>query len=105
MVEETAKSGQRLSLLRSLVTILEPTSAASEAYRTLGTNLLCPSVVDHQFKVIVLTSPGSDEGKSKICANLGAVLAQAGKSTLVVDCDLRKPTLQILWAKQRIWHG
>jgi signal peptidase I len=93
MVKETTKSGQRLSLLRSMVTILEPTSAASEAYRTLGTNLLCPSVVDHPFKVIVLTSPGSDEGKSKICANLGAVLAQAGKSTLVVDCDLRKPTL------------
>jgi len=93
MTEETTKSAQRLSLARSMVTILEPTSAASEAYRTLGTNLLCPSIVDHPFKVIVLTSPGSDEGKSKICANLGAVLAQAGKSTLVVDCDLRKPTL------------
>jgi signal peptidase I len=93
MVKETTKSGQRLSLVRSMVTILEPTSAASEAYRSLGTNLLCPSVVDHPFKVIVLTSPRSDEGKSKICANLGAVLAQAGKSTLVVDCDLRKPTL------------
>ena len=92
-MDETAKSRQRLSLVRSMVTILEPTSAASEAYRTLGTNLLCPSVVDNPFKVIVLTSPGTDEGKSRICANLGAVLAQAGKSTLVVDCDLRKPTL------------
>jgi capsular exopolysaccharide synthesis family protein len=44
-------------------------------------------------KVLVITSPGLKEGKSTICANLGVVLAQVGKNTLVMDCDLRKPAM------------
>ena len=75
-----------------LVTALEPTSAASEAYRTLRTSLLY-SQMDDPPKTIVVTSPGSGEGKSAVCANLGVVLAQAGKSTLLMDCDLRRPML------------
>ena len=76
----------------SLVTVLDPPSAASEAYRTVRTSLLY-SQVDTLPKVIVITSPGLKEGKSTICANLGVVLAQAGKNTLVMDCDLRKPAI------------
>src|SRR5215212_3609256 len=75
-----------------LITSLDPTSAASEAYRTLRTNLLY-MYADVAPKVTVLTSPGQEEGKSVTCANLGVVLAQAGKSTLILDCDLRKPTI------------
>jgi capsular exopolysaccharide synthesis family protein len=40
-----------------------------------------------------LTSPGPSEGKSTTCANLGAVLAQAGNDTLLIDADLRRPSL------------
>ena len=76
----------------SLVTVLDPPSAASEAYRTVRTSLLY-SQVDTLPKVIVITSPGLKEGKSTICANLGVVLAQVGKNTLVMDCDLRKPAI------------
>lgn len=86
-----------------LVTILEPASAASEAYRTLRTNLLY-SLVDFPPKVIVLTSPEPREGKSTTCANLGVVLAQADKKTLLVDCDLRKPVLHKVF-KLRNVHG
>ena len=75
-----------------LVTVLNPNSAASEADRTVRTSLLY-SQVDAPPKVIVITSPGNQEGKSTICANLGVVLAQAGKNTLVMDCDLRKPAM------------
>lgn len=75
-----------------LVTILEPGGVAAEAYRTLRTNLFYAHV-DSPPKVIVVTSPGSKEGKSTTCANLGVVLAQADKSTLVLDCDLRRPTM------------
>ena len=75
-----------------LVTIIDPTSVPSEAYRTLRTSLFY-TLVDTPPKVIVLTSPGPREGKSTTCANLGLALAQADKKTLVVDCDLRKPVV------------
>jgi capsular exopolysaccharide synthesis family protein len=75
-----------------LVTILDPTSSASEAYRTLRTSLLY-APVDNSPTTIVITSPGLAEGKSTVCANLGVVLAQAEKRTLIVDCDLRSPTV------------
>jgi capsular exopolysaccharide synthesis family protein len=84
-----------------LATVLDPMSAASEAYRTLRTNLLY-AFVDEPPKVIVLTSPGPKEGKSTVCANLGVVLAQAGKSCLIVDCDFRKPVMHKLFGLRNI---
>jgi receptor protein-tyrosine kinase len=75
-----------------LVTMLDPNGPASEAYRTIRTNLLY-SLVDLPLQVVVFTSPGPREGKSTTCANLGVVLAQADKKTLVLDCDFRKPVL------------
>lgn len=75
-----------------LVTVSDPAGVAAEAFRTLRTSLLY-SLVDDPPKVIVVTSPGAGEGKSTACANLGVVLAQAEKSTLIVDCDLRKPRM------------
>lgn len=75
-----------------LVTLTDPSSSASEAYRTLRTNLFY-ALIDTPPKVITLTSYGQMEGKSTTCANLGVVLAQAEKKTLIMDCDLRKPTL------------
>jgi capsular exopolysaccharide synthesis family protein len=77
----------------SLITVLDPGNAASEAYRTLRTSLLYAQV-DAPPKVIVVTSPGSEEGKTTVCANLGVVLAQAGKNVLVVDCDFRRPRMR-----------
>jgi capsular exopolysaccharide synthesis family protein len=79
-------------LTAKVATIHEPTSSTSEAYRTLRTNLIY-SLVDEPPKVIVLTSPGPGEGKSTTCANLGVVLAQAGKAVLIIDCDFRKPVM------------
>ena len=79
-------------LAARVVTNSEPASVASEAYRTLRTNLIY-SHVDVPPKVIVLTSPGSGEGKSTSCANLGVVLAQTGKAVLILDCDFRKPVM------------
>lgn len=75
-----------------LIAVSDPLSAAAEAYRTLRTNLFY-ALVDNPPKVIVLTSPGPGEGKSTTCANLGVVMAQTGKSVLVLDCDLRRPTM------------
>jgi capsular exopolysaccharide synthesis family protein len=50
-------------------------------------------LADSPSKVIMVTSPGPKEGKTTVCANLGVALAQAGKRTLGVDCDLRRPMI------------
>lgn len=85
-----------------LVTVLDPTSAATEAYRTLRTNLLY-ALVDAPPKVIVVTSPGPREGKSTTCANLGVMLAQADKRVLIVDGDLRKPMMHDIFRLRNLW--
>lgn len=79
-----------------LVSLWAPEGIASEAYRTLRTSLLY-SLVDDPPKVITVTSPGPREGKSTTCANLGVVLAQANKSVLLIDCDLRRPAVHKLF--------
>jgi capsular exopolysaccharide synthesis family protein len=73
-----------------LITLSEHNSPAAEAFRILRTNLLY-AFVDAPPRTIMLTSPGPREGKSTICANLGVVLGQASKRTLIVDCDFRGP--------------
>lgn len=88
----TEKEPANGDLSGGLITVEDPASTASEAYRAMRTGLLY-AVTDPPPKVVVLTSPRPKEGKSTTCANLGVVLAQAGKSTLVMDCDLRKPAL------------
>lgn len=96
------REGEAGDLAGRMVTVQDSTSVASEAYRTLRTNLFY-SFVDDPPKVIVLTSPGPQEGKSTTCANLGVVLAQAGKSTLLVDCDFRKPVIHKLFGLRNIY--
>jgi len=80
------------ALSEQLVTVLDPASVASEAYRSLRTTLLY-AVANTPPTVILITSPGLMDGKSTTCANLGVVLAQAGKETLVIDGDLHRPSL------------
>lgn len=84
-----------------LVTVASPDNVASEAYRTLRTNLLY-ALEDGPSKAIVVTSPGSMEGKSITCANLGVVLAQADKNALILDCDLRKPALHKIFGLRNL---
>lgn len=94
-LEKQARKEARLKdrdLSGRLATVEEPLSAASEAYRILRTSLL-HAQADTLPRVIVVTSPGSAEGKSTVCANLGVVLAEADKNTLIADCDLRRPVM------------
>jgi capsular exopolysaccharide synthesis family protein len=86
----SSQEDERNGFSEALVAVQDPAGAVSEAYRMLRTNLFYARV-DTPPKVIVLTSPGGNEGKSTTVANLGVTLAQAGKNTLILDCDLRKP--------------
>lgn len=78
--------------LHELITISEPRSPISEAYRTLRTSLDFASL-DQALKTLVVTSAGVGEGKSTTLANLAVVSAQAGRRVVLVDADLRRPTL------------
>ncbi len=75
-----------------LVTLLAPRSAGTEAYRLLRTAItLMP--VSGKHRVISLTSCGPGEGKSTTSLNLAVVLATQAKRVLLIDADLRKPTI------------
>lgn len=70
----------------------EPQSTIAESYRALRTNIQFANL-DKGAKVISISSSSHQEGKSTTTANLAMTLAQAGNRVLVVDGDLRRPTI------------
>jgi capsular exopolysaccharide synthesis family protein len=82
--------------LMDLITLTDPRSPVSEAYRTLRTNLSFYSV-DNPIHSLVITASASDDDKSAVAANLAVTMAQSGRSTILVDSDLRRPTLHDLF--------
>jgi len=83
---------QSNSQARHLISVTNPKSPISEAYRTLRTNISF-SAVDEDLRVIMVTSAGPGEGKSTTVANLAATYAQSDKRTVLIELDLRKPTV------------
>lgn len=84
---------QSLSKGVSLITLTEPTSPISEQFRTIRTNIQFASSSDQRLQTMVITSSGPGEGKSTTAANLAIVFATSGQRVLLVDADLRKPTV------------
>ena len=69
-----------------------PKSLSAEAYRLLRTNLEYASI-DKSLKSIVVTSTEPGEGKSTVAGNLAIILGESGKKVILIDSDLRKPSL------------
>lgn len=69
-----------------------PKSLSAEAYRLLRTNLEYSSI-DKSLKSIVVTSTEAGEGKSTVAGNLAIILGESGKKVILIDSDLRKPSL------------
>lgn len=79
-----------------LITVREPRAPAAEAYRTVRTNIQFSSL-ERQLHTILVTSSAPDEGKSTTLANLAVTMAQAEQRVIVVDCDLRRPSLHSIF--------
>lgn len=75
-----------------LAAILYPRSSVAEAYRTLRSNIEFASV-DKPLSTLLVTSAVPNEGKTVTAANLAVVFAQAGRRVLLVDADLRQPSV------------
>jgi polysaccharide biosynthesis transport protein len=75
-----------------LIAVREPRSPIVEAFRSLRTNIQFAGV-DQPIRTLLVTSAGPSEGKSTVAANLAVVMAQAGLKVVMVDCDLRRPTV------------
>ena len=74
------------------VTKKMPRSLSAESYRSLRTHIKFSSL-DKPIKTIVVTSSLIGEGKSTVVGNLAYSLNQDGSRVLVIDCDLRKPSI------------
>lgn len=86
------KTGERMTIVVEDALSGGMHNDSSEAFRKLRTNLRYMDV-DNPLRVIVVTSPKPSDGKSTVSGNLAAALAISGEPTVLVDADLRRPTL------------
>jgi polysaccharide biosynthesis transport protein len=80
-----------------LISHFKPRSPISESFRSLRTNLEL-SEVDKTAMSLVVTSAGASEGKSTVISNLAIAYAQFGMKVLLVDGDMRKPTIHKMFS-------
>lgn len=89
-----------------LLAVTDPTSPFVESYRALRSVVILGAeddrpVIRGRGKVILVTSPGPGEGKTTTVAHLAAMLAEVGRSVLVVSADFRRPRLHALFDVDR----
>jgi uncharacterized protein involved in exopolysaccharide biosynthesis/Mrp family chromosome partitioning ATPase len=83
-----------------LITHFDPKSPVAEAYRTLRTNIQFMRM-ERQGKVLVVTSPTLQEGKTTTIVNLALTMAQNGQRTLLVGANLRRPSVHRFFGIER----
>ncbi|KLI76846.1 MULTISPECIES: CpsD/CapB family tyrosine-protein kinase [Lacticaseibacillus] len=85
--QETQKNGVML------VTFAEPKHVVAEQFRTVRTNIEFAAAALDRCQIVMFTSSTMSEGKSTVSANVAVTWAQAGKKVLLIDADLRRPTV------------
>lgn len=89
------KKGEKKFKMGTVVS-RSPNSVVTEQFRAIRTNIQF-SMVDSSIKTLIVTSARAGAGKSTIAANLSLVLASKNKKVLLVDADLRKPTIHSIF--------
>ena len=89
-------SGRGRKEFYQLAGLLYPRSSFAEAYRTLRTNIEFASL-DSPVRTLLVTSSAPGEGKTVTAANLAIVFAQSGRTVILVDADLRKPGVHVIF--------
>lgn len=87
-----AKKSKMNKDARKLITVTQPKSPVAEQYRTIRTNIEFMAV-DREIQAILVTSATQGEGKSTTSSNLAVAYAQQGKNVLIIDTDMRRPTV------------
>jgi tyrosine-protein kinase Etk/Wzc len=91
----------RNNLKTEAVVTESPASPIAESFRNLRSRLFL-KFKSHNLKLIIVTSSQPRDGKSFISYNLAASIASVGHKTIVLDCDLRRPTLHGIFKKDNI---
>jgi len=99
-IEVESEGGQAPTRASRLVVQNKPKSPMAEAFRGLRTAIHFSSL-KRDTKVVMITSSFPGEGKSTIAANLALTFAQAGNRVILVDCDLRRPSMNTIFDHSR----
>ncbi|MBF8807381.1 MAG: CpsD/CapB family tyrosine-protein kinase [Enterococcus lacertideformus] len=95
------RRSRNASSRKKLISIADKTSPITERYRTIRTNIQYSFPYGKKLQTLVVTSPGVGEGKSTTAANLAVVYANFGQKVLIIDADMRKPTLDKIFSLEK----
>lgn len=92
---------EEVAIERVETAVLEaPRSLMAEAFRQIRTNLQFSAPADRQ-RLLLITSPRPEDGKTTVACNLALSLSQGGRRVLLVDANFRRPALQSVFNKPR----
>lgn len=88
------------SVSNQLITLFDHISPVSEAYRRLRINVVYANP-DKEYKILMVSSATKEEGKSTVAANLAVTFTGSEKKVLIIDLDLRRPTLHKIFGENK----
>jgi capsular exopolysaccharide synthesis family protein len=97
---QVARPAEGSPFAPAVVTVHRPRSQSAEAFRGVRTHLMA-AIRQEESKIILVTSPEPGDGKSTMSTNLAVAMAQSGKSVLLIDADMRRPTVHTLVGQER----